>query len=83
MKLLKTAKHSLYRTQQYLGKNVCVLIEKVSKRSEHFWSGRTQQNTVVVFPKENYNPGDFVDVKIKSCTSATLIGKAIKISIRI
>ena len=79
----KQQKHSLYRTQQYLGKNVCVLIEKVSKRSEHFWSGRTQQNTVVVFPKENYNPGDFVDVKIKSCTSATLIGKAIKISNRI
>ena len=79
----KQQKHSLYRTQQYLGKIVCVLIEKISKRSEHFWSGRTQQNTVVVFPKENYNPGDFVDVKIKSCTSATLIGKAIKISNRI
>ena len=79
----KQQKHSLYRTQQYLGKIVCVLIEKVSKRSEYFWSGRTQQNTVVVFPKENYKPGDFVDVKIKSCTSATLIGKAIKISNRI
>ena len=79
----KQQKHSLYRTQQYLDKIVCVLIEKVSKRSEHFWSGRTQQNTVVVFPKENYKPGDFVDVKIKSCTSATLIGKAIKISNRI
>ena len=79
----KQQKHSLYRTQQYLGKIVCVLIEKVSKRSEDFWSGRTQQNTVVVFPKENYKPGDFVDVKIKSCTSATLIGKAIKISNRI
>ena len=79
----KQQKHSLYRTQQFVGKIVCVLIEKVSKRSEHFWSGRTQQNTVVVFPKENYKPGDFVDVKIKSCTSATLIGKAIKISNRI
>ena len=79
----KQQKHSLYRTQQYLGKIVCVLIEKVSKPSEYFWSGRTQQNTVVVFPKENYKPGDFVDVKIKSCTSATLIGKAIKISNRI
>ena len=43
----------------------------------------TQQNTVVVFPKENYKTGEFVEVKIKSCTSATLIGKAIKISNRI
>tara|TARA_B100000963_G_scaffold32188_1_gene23970 strand:- start:23640 stop:25109 length:1470 start_codon:yes stop_codon:yes gene_type:complete len=79
----KQQKHSLYRTQQYLGKIVCVLIEKVSRKSEYFWSGRTQQNTVVVFPKENYKTGEFVDVKIKSCTSATLIGKAIKISNRI
>ena len=60
-----------------------ISFEKISKKSEYFWSGRTQQNTVVVFPKENYKPGDFVDVKIKSCTSATLIGKAIKISSRI
>ena len=79
----KQQKHSLYRTQQYLGKIVCVLIEKVSRKSEYFWSGRTQQNTVVVFPKENYKTGEFVEVKIKSCTSATLIGKAIKISNRI
>ena len=49
----KQQKHSLYRSQQYLGKIVCVLIEKISKKSEYFWSGRTQQNTVVVFPKEN------------------------------
>ena len=79
----KQQKHSLYRTQQYLGKIVCVLIEKVSRKSEYFWSGRTQQNTVVVFPKENYKTGEFVEVKIKSCTPATLIGKAIKISNRI
>ncbi|WGU68390.1 TRAM domain-containing protein [Capnocytophaga canimorsus] len=39
--------------------------------------GRNTQNTVVVFPKEHYKVGDFVDVKIESCTSTTLIGKAI------
>ena len=44
-------------------KTVCVLIEKASKRSNDHWSGRTTQNTVVVFPKENYQVGDFVDVK--------------------
>jgi tRNA-2-methylthio-N6-dimethylallyladenosine synthase len=31
----------------------------------------------VVFPKEIYQIGDFVDVKIKDCTSATLIGTAV------
>jgi tRNA-2-methylthio-N6-dimethylallyladenosine synthase len=36
-----------------VGKEVEVLIEKTSKKSEAHWSGRNQQNTVVVFPKEN------------------------------
>ena len=66
--------HSEYRTRQFIGKTVCVLIEKSSKRSSEFWSGRTGQNTVAVFPKENYKVGDFVDVKIEEVTSATLIG---------
>ena len=70
--------HSLYQTQQYLGKTVEVLIEKESKKSDQAWSGRNQQNTVVVFPKESFNIGDFVHVKIIDCTSATLIGKAVK-----
>ncbi|MEC9134995.1 MAG: tRNA (N6-isopentenyl adenosine(37)-C2)-methylthiotransferase MiaB [Bacteroidota bacterium] len=72
--------HSECRTKKLIGKTVCVLIEKSSKRSSEFWSGRTSQNTVAVFPKENYRVGDFVDVKIKGVTSATLIGNAIGIS---
>ena len=72
--------HSEYRTKQFIGKTVCVLIEKSSKRSSEFWSGRTSQNTVAVFPKEKYKIGDFVDVKIKEVTSATLIGTAMGLS---
>ena len=79
----KQQEHSLYRTEQFIGQTVCVLIEKASKRSEDHWSGRTTQNTVVVFPKENYQVGDFVEVNITSCTSATLMGKAIELSNRI
>jgi len=41
---------------------------------------KNQQNTVVVFPKGIYNIGDFVDVIINDCTSATLIGLAIDYS---
>ena len=69
--------HGLYRTQQFVGQIVEVLIEKESKKSKKHWSGRNQQNTVVVFPKEDYKVGDFVNVKIQDCTSATLIGKAV------
>ena len=79
----KQQKHSLYRTKQFVGQTVCVLIENASKRSKDHWSGRTTQNTVVVFPKENYVVGDFVEVKITSCTSATLMGKAVELSNRI
>ena len=73
-------KHSLYRNKEFLGKTVEVLIEKESKKSNLHWSGRNQQNTTVVFPKENYNIGDFVNVKINNCTSATLIGLAVNFS---
>ncbi len=70
-------KHSLYRTQQFVGKVVEVLIEKESKKSSEHWSGRNEHNTVVVFPKEHYKMGDFVNVKTTNCTSATLIGEAV------
>ncbi|RSK39953.1 tRNA (N6-isopentenyl adenosine(37)-C2)-methylthiotransferase MiaB [Mangrovimonas spongiae] len=69
--------HSHYRTQQHLGKVEEVLIEKESKKSDAHWAGRNSQNTMVVFPKENYKPGDFVNVKITDCTKATLIGEPI------
>lgn len=73
-------KMGLERTQRFLGQTVEVLVEKDSKRSDKHWSGRNSQNTVVVFPKENYKPGDFVLVKISDCTAATLIGEAVGFS---
>lgn len=65
------------RTQEHVGKIEEVLIEKASKRSDAHWSGRNSQNTVVVFPKGNYKVGDFVNVKILDCTTATLIGEPV------
>jgi tRNA-2-methylthio-N6-dimethylallyladenosine synthase len=60
-----------------IGKVFEVLIEGFSKRSTDFLSGRTSQNKVVVFPKENNKRGEYVQVQIERCTSATLIGKII------
>ena len=51
--------------KQFLNQTVEVLIEKESKKSTSQWSGRSAQNTVAVFPKEDYKIGDFVKVKIK------------------
>ncbi len=70
-------RHSAYRTEQFLGKTTEVLIEKESKKDSNQWSGRNQQSIVVVFPKGNHKPGDFVQVKIHDCTSATLIGQTV------
>jgi tRNA-2-methylthio-N6-dimethylallyladenosine synthase len=69
--------HGLYRMQQFVGKTVEVLIEGNSKKSDAHWMGRNSQNAVVVFPKGNEKKGDFVEVKVLNCTSATLIGESI------
>jgi len=69
--------HCKFRTEEHLGNIEEVLIEGTSKKSDAHWMGRNSQNTVVVFPKENYKVGDFVNVRINECTSATLIGEAL------
>ena len=69
--------HSGFRTQEFLGKTVEVLVEKTSKKSDADLSGRNSQSIMVVFPKEHYKIGDFVNVKITNCTSGTLIGEAV------
>jgi tRNA-2-methylthio-N6-dimethylallyladenosine synthase len=58
-----------------VGKTFEVLAEGTSKRSSEHLSGRTSQNKVVVFPKENSRKGEYVSVLIERSTSATLIGK--------
>jgi tRNA-2-methylthio-N6-dimethylallyladenosine synthase len=73
-------KHAWFRSEEFIGKTVEVLIEKVSKKSTEEFSGRNSQSITVVFTKENYKIGDFVNVKILSCTSGTLKGTAIGLS---
>lgn len=70
-------KHGLYRMQQFVGQTVEVLIEGDSKKSSEHWMGRNTQNAVAVFPKGDEKVGDFVQVRIEDCTSATLIGKRV------
>ena len=70
-------KHSLIINKERIGKTYEVLIEGVSKRSEAHLFGRNSQNTVVVFPRDEHKPGEYVHVKISECTSATLIGRVV------
>ena len=70
-------KHSLESNQKDLGKTFKVLVEGESKKSQDQLFGRNSQNKVIVFPKEKYKKGEYVNVEVLNCTAATLIGKAI------
>ncbi len=69
---------SLKRNQDDIGKTFEVLIEKVSKKSNLELAGRNSQNKMIVFPRKDYEPGDYVMVKVNTCTAATLIGEVVE-----
>jgi tRNA-2-methylthio-N6-dimethylallyladenosine synthase len=67
---------SLQSMQKEVGKTVKVLIEGNSKKSEEHWAGRSDNNKVVVFPKNGIlKKGEYADVIVESCTAGTLIGE--------
>ena len=68
---------SKQKNASYIGKVVTVLIEGYSKKSNLDWKGRSDQNSVTIFPCESYQPGDLVQVLIERSTTTAMIGKAI------
>jgi tRNA-2-methylthio-N6-dimethylallyladenosine synthase len=74
----KQQQYSLVRLQAQLGKVQKVLIEGTSKKSQNDFCGRSDQNAMVVFPKdERYKPGQYVNVLAENCTTATIIGRIV------
>ena len=69
---------SLESNKRDVGKVVEVLIEGFSKRSREQLFGRTQQNKVVVFDKQGYRVGQYVEVLVEDATAATLLGKPVR-----
>ena len=69
---------SLESNRHDVGKEFTVLVEGASKRSEEQLFGRTSQNKVVVFDRRGYGKGDYVRVRVTSCSSATLLGEPIE-----
>ncbi len=66
------------RLQKQIGNVYEVLIDGLSKKSDHDYAGKNPQNTTVVFPVDaRFKPGDYVHVMIEKCTPATLIGKIV------
>ena len=69
--------HSAGRNQRHIGQVQRVLIEGPSKRSDDFLTGRNDQNKRVVFPKGNWQKGQYVNVLVTESTSATLRGTVV------
>ena len=65
---------SLQSNRKDIGKTFEVLVEGLSKRDENKYFGRTSQNKVVIFDRQDTKKGDYIKVKIDDCTSATLFG---------
>ncbi len=71
--------HSLKGMQKEIGKVHKVLIEGDSRKSDQHWAGRSDNNKVVVFPKDGaFKKGDYTHVLIETCTAGTLIGSLIQ-----
>ncbi|MCK5471526.1 MAG: TRAM domain-containing protein, partial [Cyclobacteriaceae bacterium] len=68
---------SLARNKRDLKKVHKVLVEGFSKRSDKHLQGRNSANKVVVFPKAAFKKGQYVNVMVNDCTTATLIGEAV------
>lgn len=74
----KQTAHALLRNKADVGKTFKVLIEGPSRKSADHLQGRNSANKVIVFPKEQYAKGQYVQVRVEDCTGATLIGKVIQ-----
>ena len=68
---------ALENNQKEIGKTFEVLIEGVSHRSDQQLFGRNSQNKVIVFERGDLQPGQYANVKVTRCTSATLIGEVV------
>ena len=76
--LAKQQAHSLMRLQEWVGKTVRVLIEGTSKKSDQDYCGRGDSGAMAIFPAiEGVKPGQYANVYIERCTSATLIGRIV------
>ncbi len=75
--IAKQLEHSAQRNQRHIGQVQRVLIEGPSKRSDAELCGRNDQNKMVVFPRGSHQKGQYVNVLVTECTSATLRGEVV------
>ena len=76
-------KNTLSANLKQMGKTLAVMVEKVSKKSDMQWAGRTNGNMWVVFDRGDEQIKDIVNVKIEDAQGITLFGSRINIEERI
>lgn len=64
---------SLESNRRDLGKEFMVLVEGPSKKNPDELCGRNPQNKMCVWADKAHKAGDFVRVKVRDCTQATLL----------
>lgn len=69
---------SLESNRSDIGKTFEVLVEGPSKRNPEELCGRTGSDKMCVFPGLGHKAGDYVQVRIADCTSATLLGTIVE-----
>ncbi len=65
---------SCKRNQEAIGTTVEVLVEGESKKSASEFCGRTDTNKMVVFPRNGFRSGEYIQVRVERANSATLFG---------
>lgn len=65
---------------QEIGRTHLVLVEGPSRRSDEQFCGRTDTNKMVIFDRQDFKPGQYVEVRITSASSATLLAEPLKAS---
>lgn len=68
---------SLESNRKEIGRRHIVLIEGESKRSKEELLGRTTSNKVCIFPANAHKTGEYVEVEVYDCTSATLLSRLV------
>lgn len=68
---------SARKNKERIGTVLTVLVEGRSKRSENDLMGKCDENISVIFPRENFSKGQYVDVRIEKSTSNSMVGKAV------
>ena len=71
--------HTLLRNKAIIGQVEKVLVEKVSKRTDSHWAGRTDSNKWVIFPKQDTQIKDIVPVLITDAKGISLQGQLVNI----